>query len=205
MIGKSGATMDLSPASVSTIVGSAEIDHAIATLVLAFSADPFTRWVHDDPHRYLLHAPAAFRAFAASSFEAGAAQRAGDGLGVALWLPPGVYGDSGPLEAIIADSVAPEKQADVGAVIERAEHYRPAEPHWYLSIIGVDPAHRNNGCATALLHHRLRQCDREHLKAYLWTSNPKNISLYERHGFEIVGTIQIGSSPSITPMLRQAR
>jgi ribosomal protein S18 acetylase RimI-like enzyme len=57
--------------------------------------------------------------------------------------------------------------------------------------------HRNKGRGAALLEHRLRQCDREHLPAYLWSSNPLNISLYQRHGFEIAGTIRVGSSPSI--------
>jgi hypothetical protein len=55
------------------------------------------------------------------------------------------------------------------------------------------------------LQHRLDQCDREHLPAYLWSSNPLNTSLYERHGFDIAGTIQVGSSPSIFPMLRHPR
>jgi predicted acetyltransferase len=85
------------------------------------------------------------------------------------------------------------------------EHYRPAEPHWYLSLIGVEVVHRNNGCGATLLQHGLRQCDREHRPAYLWSSNPLNTSLYRRHGFEIMNTIQVGSSPSIVPMLRQPR
>jgi hypothetical protein len=33
-------------------------------------------------------------------------QRSSDGLGVALWLPPGVNSDDGPLEAVIAESIA---------------------------------------------------------------------------------------------------
>jgi GNAT superfamily N-acetyltransferase len=109
------------------------------------------------------------------------------------------------LEAVIAGSIGGEKQAEVAAVFERTEHYRPTEPHWYLSLIGVEALHRNNGCGAALLQHRLRQCDREHLPAYLWSSNPLNTSLYERHGFEIAGTIRVGSSPSVLPMLRHAR
>jgi GNAT superfamily N-acetyltransferase len=196
--------MDMKPASVATIAGGAEIDHAIATLVLAFSTDPVARWMYDDPHQYLRHIPRLFGALGTSSFAAGAAQRTSDGLGVALWLPPGVHGDDGPLEAVIAESIAAEKQADVGAAFTRTEHYRPTEPHWYLSLIGVEALHRNKGCGAALLQHGLRQCDREHLPAYLWSSNPLNTSLYERHGFEIVGTIQVGSSPSIFPMLRHA-
>jgi GNAT superfamily N-acetyltransferase len=197
--------MDMKPPRVATIVGDAEADHAIATLVLAFGADPVARWMYDDPRQYLLHIPRLFRALGTSSFEAGAAQRTDDGLGVALWLPPDVHGDDGPLEAVIAESMVGEKQAEVAAVFERTEHYRPTGPHWYLSLIGVEALHRNNGCGAALLQHRVRQCDREHLPAYLWSSNPLNTSLYERHGFEIATTIQVGSSPSIFPMLRHAR
>jgi ribosomal protein S18 acetylase RimI-like enzyme len=197
--------MDMKSARVATIAGDAEVDRAIATLVLAFGADPVARWMYDDPHQYLLHIPRLFQALGTSSFEAGAAQRTGDGLGVALWLPPGVHGDDGPLEAVVAESIAAEKQADVGAVFERTEDYRPAEPHWYLSLIGVEALHRNKGCGAALLQHGLRRCDQEHLPAYLWSSNARNTSLYERYGFEIVGTIQVGSSPSIFPMLRPAR
>jgi hypothetical protein len=39
----------------------------------------------------------------------------------------------------------------------------------------------------------------------LESSNPRNITLYQRHGFEILGTIQIGSSPTLVPMLRPPR
>ncbi len=191
--------------AVATVADASEVDRAIARLVLAFGADPVARWMYDDPLQYLLHIPRLFRALGASSFEAGAAQRTGDGLGVALWLPPGVYDNDDPIEAVITNSIAGEKQAEVGAVFERTERYRPTEPHWYLSLIGVEALHRNRGCGATLLQHGLRQCDRERRPAYLRSSNPLNTSLYRRHGFEIVDTIQIGSSPSIFPMLRQAR
>ena len=197
--------MDMIHPGVATIGGDAQVDHAIATLVLAFVADPVARWMYDHPHQYLLHIPRLFRALGKNSFEGGAAQRTKDGLGVALWLPPGVHGDDGPLEAVIAGSIAEEKRAEVVAVFERTEHYRPAEPHWYLSLIGVEALHRNKGCGAGLLKHRLRQCDRAHLPAYLWSSNPLNTTLYKRHGFEITGTIRVGSSPAIYPMLRSAR
>ena len=197
--------MRMKPLEVSAIAGDEEVDHAIATLVLAFATDPVARWMYDDPHKYLLQIPRLFRALGASSFKARAAERTSDGLGVALWLPPDVHGEDGPLEAAIAESIIVEKQTEVAAIFERTEHYRPVEPHWYLSLIGVEALHRNNGCGAALLQHRLRQCDGDHLPAYLWSSNPLNISLYERHGFKISGTIQVGSSPSIFPMQRCAR
>src|ERR1700730_7740018 len=117
--------MDMQPPRVATIASDAEVDHAIATLVLAFGSDPVARWMYDDPHQYLLHIPRLFRALGRSSFGAAAAQRTDDGHGVALWLPPGVHGDDGPLEAVIAESMVGEKQVEVAAVFERTEYYRP--------------------------------------------------------------------------------
>ncbi len=72
-------------------------------------------------------------------------------------------------------------------------------------MIGVDPARQGGGIASALLAESLRAIDREGAIAYLESSNPRNIPLYERHGFEVIGEIQSGSSPGARPMLRKAR
>jgi len=197
--------MDTKLARVATISGPDEVDQAIATLVLAFGIDPVARWIYPDALQYSLHTPRLFQALGASSFEAQTAVRSRDGLGVALWLPPDVHSDDQQLETVVAESVASERQAEVNAVFERTEYYRPTEPHWYLSLIGVKGMHRNKGCGTALIEHGLRQCDREHRPAFLWSSNRRNTSLYERHGFEVVDTIQVGSSPAVFPMVRSAR
>src|ERR1700730_15697074 len=108
--------MDMQPPRVATIASDAEVDHAIATLVLAFDSDPVARWMYDDPHQYLLHIPRLFRALGRSSFAGAGAQRTRAGLGVAIWLPPGVRGDDAPLEAVIAGSMVGEKQAEVATV-----------------------------------------------------------------------------------------
>jgi ribosomal protein S18 acetylase RimI-like enzyme len=55
------------------------------------------------------------------------------------------------------------------------------------------------------MKYALERCDRDKLAAYLESTNPRNISLYRRHGFEEVGTIQVGTSPALVPMLRRAR
>jgi ribosomal protein S18 acetylase RimI-like enzyme len=195
--------MRTKPIEIAIVAGTSEIDHAIAKLVLAFSTDPVARWIYDEPDQYLTHMPELFRALGTSSFEAGAAHRSSDGLGVALWLPPGIAGDAGPLESVIAESIARDKQAEVGSLFEKTEEYRPTEPHWYLSLIGIETSQRNRGYGAALLQYGLDLCDRERRAAYLWSSNRLNVSLYQRHGFEILDTIQVGSSPPIFPMLRQ--
>jgi len=77
--------------------------------------------------------------------------------------------------------------------------------HWYLPAIGVDPRGQGKGYGSALLAHSLEVCDRAHEAAYLESTNPLNIHLYERFGFEVIGEIQAGRSPTIVPMLRAAR
>jgi len=62
--------MDMKPPSVATIAGDTAIDQAIATLVLAFAADPVARWMYDGPHQYLSHIPRLFRALGTNSFDA---------------------------------------------------------------------------------------------------------------------------------------
>ena len=113
-----------------TLSGDAEINEAMATLVLAFVADPVARWIYRSPDQYLRHIPRLFRALGAGSFEAGAVHRSPNGAGVAIWFPPGVHGDTALVEAVIADSVARDMQGGVGAVFEMTEHHRPLEPHW---------------------------------------------------------------------------
>jgi RimJ/RimL family protein N-acetyltransferase len=51
----------------------------------------------------------------------------------------------------------------------------------------------------------VERIDAEGLPAYLESSNPRNISLYQRFGFEAIGEIRAGGSPPVVPMLRKAR
>jgi ribosomal protein S18 acetylase RimI-like enzyme len=96
-------------------------------------------------------------------------------------------------------------QKDLFAVFEQMSRYHPSEPHWYLPLIGVDPPQQGKEHGSALMQHALIPCDRDNQCAYRESSNPKNIPLYERHGFKLLGTIQVGTSPPIYPMLRKPR
>jgi ribosomal protein S18 acetylase RimI-like enzyme len=187
------------------VAASTDAARVTAVLTLAFASDPMTRWSFPDPAVYLARWPQMIRAFGGNAFELGTAHQAGDFSGAALWLPPGAEPDVEQLAAIFEDAAPPERQADGFAVFEQMGGYHPHEPHWYLPLIGVDPACQGKGIGSRLLEHALQQVDRDHLPAYLESSNPANISLYQRHGFEVLGQIQAGSSPTVTPMLRKAR
>jgi ribosomal protein S18 acetylase RimI-like enzyme len=174
---------------------------AVDTIVLAFAADPAARWTWPHSHNYLAAMPRFVRAFGGNAFASGGAYRTEDCRGVALWLPPGIHPDEARLGDLIDSTAAPTRRSDVAAVLEQMAGYHPSEPHWHLPVIGVDPPYQAN----ALMAHALARCDRDRMPAYLESSNPRNISLYLRHGFELLGTIQAGSSPPIVPMLRRPR
>ena len=48
-------------------------------------------------------------------------------------------------------------------------------------------------------------CDETGVPAYLEATSPNNRRLYERHGFEVTGVLQYGSSPPMWPMWRRPR
>lgn len=62
---------------------------------------------------------------------------------------------------------------------------------------------QGNGFGSALLKHALIACERDNRLAFLESTNPGNDPLYQRHGFEVLGKIQVGTSPTIFPMLRK--
>ena len=186
-------------------VPEAEAERAFAVLTLAFSADPVVRWVYPDPQEYLRHFPVLLQAFAGRAFIHGTAYHIGEYVGAALWLPAGVHLDEEALGAVLQSSVPEERQEEVFGVLEQMGAYHPDEPHWYLPVIGIDPRQQGKGYGSALLQYALEQCDREGKLAYLESSNPRNNPLYERHGFEVLGTIQVGDSPPLWPMLRKPR
>ena len=105
--------------------------------------------------------------------------------------------------ALIEQSITGHRRQEVYSLLEQMGRYHPTEPHWYLPLIGVDTMQHGKGYGSALMAHALIQCDRDSKPAYLESTNQRNVPLYERHGFEVLGTIQVGSSPPVFPMLRR--
>ena len=139
------------------------------------------------------------------SMTSGTAYVSVDFCGAALWLPPGVEPNGQALEKVFRDTVEPEHMDDLLATFEKMEQSHPREAHWYLPQIGVDPNAQGKGIGAALMRHALARCDQEQSLAYLEASKPENIPFYQRYGFEVIGEIQMGSAPLVTPMLRKPR
>jgi|SRR5215212_1219142 len=178
---------------------------AVDVLVSAFTADPVIRWMYPDSNGYLTHFPAFLRAFGGKAFVAGTVWRLGEFRAVALWFPPQEEPDGDAVVAEIANSVAANQQSDLLAVIEQMGSAHPTYPHWYLPWFGVEGGQQGQGLGGELMRNCLGFVDRDHLPAYLESPNPRNITFYERHGFEVVGISQAGACPPVHSMLRSAR
>ena len=127
--------------------------------------------------------------------------------GVAVWFPPGTWSGTavGALPGYLG--AFGRRLGVCSRFMSVAVSAHPREqPHWYLAIIGVDPSLRGRGVGAALLRSRLERCDKEGTAAYLESSNPQNVPLYEHFGFQVTGALDLPKgAPAVTTMWRPAR
>lgn len=97
-------------------VQATEAEGAIATLVLAFAADPHLRWLFPDAQQYLDHFPDVLQSFAGVAFAGDTVWKLEGLRAVALWLPPGASPDTDAATAAFETSVPAEKLTDLMAV-----------------------------------------------------------------------------------------
>ena len=188
-----------------TAVSTEGAERATAVLTAAFLDDPVTRWIYPSSAVHLARFPLLVRALSGTAFDDGTVTEVSGGRGAAVWLAPDRHPDEEAVEAAMADGIAEDVRDEAQVLLARMDEHHPPEPHWYLPLIGVDPVHRGTGHGSALLREALERIDADHLPAYLDSTNPRNVPLYERHGFEVLTTIEVGTAPPVVPMLRRAR
>jgi GNAT superfamily N-acetyltransferase len=136
---------------------------------------------------------------------------AGDASAASLWAKPGAW--TLPLSQMVLEAV-PNGVAFRGSLhralrtqlqIERL-HAAQSVPHWYLAYLGTRRDRQGQGLGSQMLQEVLAGADANGQPAYLESSNELNLPLYERHGFRIVGELQVlGRGPTIWRMWREPR
>lgn len=182
-----------------------DLEQIVNSIVLAFGADPAARWMYPSPQQYLRDFPNFTRTFAAKASDSETIYYSNRYSGAAFWFPPQTEPDSEAIGVFLQQTISEQHQEEVFAVFEQMENYHPHEPHWYLAILGIEPTQQKKGYGSALMKQVLASCDRDGTIAYLEASNFRNIPFYEKQGFEVIGKIQAGESPTIFPMLRYPR
>ena len=131
-------------------------------------------------------------------------------LGVAIWSPPGHHKHSA-LTLVRSGLWAAPFRLGVSAYRRRRSlgpllaALGPPEPHWYLSVIGVEPTQQRSGSGTALLRRMLARIDGDGLAAFLDTSEPNNLGYYERFGFQVTIELKLPNGIPLWGLTRQPR
>jgi GNAT superfamily N-acetyltransferase len=173
-----------------------------------FLADPVMRWVMpDDATRAEIMQLAFFGLARSYLAEHCLLQIAGDGC-ITMWRAP-TYVATHPAESSDepADSPFPPEVGERFRILgELMAIAHPQERHWYLNVISTLPARQGQGLGAQALAPVLARADAEGVPAYLESSNPRNMTLYRRHGFvELEHTIDLPDGPSLFPMWRTPR
>jgi ribosomal protein S18 acetylase RimI-like enzyme len=72
----------------------------------------------------------------------------------------------------------------------------PAEPHWHLGPVAVEPQLQHQGIGTAMLDAFCTITDGFHSLAYLETDKEENVRLYRRFGFRVIYSAKVLGVPN---------
>jgi ribosomal protein S18 acetylase RimI-like enzyme len=190
------------------------VDDARRVLVAAFDDDPVFRflWPGDALRRRTLSSIMHHQAVIASQMASGhAAVDSSDRLlGAALWVEPGARKN---LRQDVREAVSswpailrPSSLVTSARIFLMVERLRPKDLHWFLNVIGVDPASQGRGAGAALLELGLAAADDAGLVSWLETGKEGNLAWYERFGFELEDEIHpVAAAPRSFTMRRQPR
>jgi len=180
----------------------ADLEDAVACLATAFADDPITG--------FLLQAGPGYRERVTRFFSL--LMRARIGLGMPVLLARNAAAIHGGAMGYTTERPAwPKAVADdwdqfetaTPGITDRMAVYdeiagknKPALPHYYLGVIGVDPTMHGLGIGAQLLKAfcDLSAPDRLSGGVYLETANPANVRFYERAGFEVTGQGSLGGA-----------
>jgi GNAT superfamily N-acetyltransferase len=128
----------------------------------------------------------------------------------ALWAPPKRWRKT-PLEELaqVGAFAHPRLLVRVPHVafawFRLEQHHPPRPPHWYVAVLGTEPAAQGHGLGSAVLAPVLEQCDADGVGAYLESSKERNIDFYARHGFRVTDELRLLRGPRAWGMWRDPR
>jgi ribosomal protein S18 acetylase RimI-like enzyme len=128
----------------------------------------------------------------------------------ALWAPPGRWKTTPRQDAELARGILHPRLLIRAPLVVRGllgleRHHPRTPPHWYLAVLGTEPAAQGQGLGSAVLRPVLEQCDTDGVGAYLESSKERNIAFYARHGFRVTAELRLPRGPSMWAMWRDAR
>lgn len=174
-----------------------------------FYDDPVMTWALPDDDRRLAQLTVMFRGLAEDCLPERGHVLVADAASACFWRDPtfdhhaeadaGTEGDGG---GDGPSPFSPDEQARFGILSTAMHEAHPGDAHWYLNVVATLPSHRSRGLGAAVLAPILAEADAAGVPCYLESTNPRNRTLYHRHGFEDMGDIQLDDGVSMRQMWR---
>ena len=180
-----------------------QLEAASNALIMGFSSDPFQRWLMPDPTIYYKNFKKWTDNACKQSFSVDGVYGDENNYGTAVWFSPGFDIDFTDISEAYKD-IPKDRIEEAFKIFEEIDDSRVHDA-WYLEYLAVDPSKQGLGLGSLILKESLKVIDELGEAAYLESSNPKNMSLYERFGFRFLKKIQVGSSPQLNTMIRQPK
>ncbi len=160
----------------------------IDTVVAAFDQDPAFRWFFPTDTSWARNVQPFVGALFDSRVDSSATWLVDDAAAVAMW----------------ADPAAESLRADLGALddaaLARLSAYNaatadglPDEPFWYLGVLATRPDRQGERLGRTVMEAGLRRAATTGVPAYLETTKPANVSMYERSGWSVTAENTIDS------------
>ena len=131
-----------------------------------------------------------------------------DLTGAALWSPPGKLRPGLAALAALTPMIPLiwRRLPLTLRMLQMVESRHPKEPHFYLGVLGTEPAMQGQGIGSSVLAPVLEKCDQGGIPAYLESSKDRNVPFYARHGFQVTGTLDLPKNgPRMWTMWRTPR
>jgi GNAT superfamily N-acetyltransferase len=183
---------------------------AAAILARSFVDDPMFEFIFPRRDMRLQALTAFFRPFVADGLQRGEVLLAPAEQGACVWYASQVPLFSDAFEAVVEEAIAttahfggPDAAARLEHLVNQVSAYEPTVPRYEVLWIGLVPEARSRGLGGHLLQPVLAAADRQRAASYLVSSNRRNLSFYQRHGFRPTAAIEISPSYTMTGMGRR--
>jgi ribosomal protein S18 acetylase RimI-like enzyme len=182
-----------SRADVALLDGS-QVPAAARLLARAFADEEFFSYVLPDPTDRAAILPALIEQTVSRAQAHGVCYTtAGAPRGVAVWHMPdttitelATFAGGFDVTAAAMGPAAIERLQSLLHFFEDLRTRLLPQPHWYLLLVGVDPAYQGQGLASRLLQPAFARADADGRPCYLETTTASNVALYARYGFSVL-------------------
>jgi ribosomal protein S18 acetylase RimI-like enzyme len=185
-----------------TAASPSDIDEAVRCLATAFAQDPITGFLLQTGQGYRERVTQFFSLLMRARIELEMpvfVARGADGIDGATMgysTAPSEWPAGLTEEWVRFENAIPGLTERMAIYDEVATKFKPPAPHYYLGVIGADPALQGSGIGTQLLKSfcEVSASDPLSCGVYLETAQASNLRFYERAGFAETGRGNLGDA-----------